>query len=75
MILDVLQAKLDAPAIFDNDFQQAFERQLNVHFQLLVQNLALSGEIKDADQVWVTTLKMMVMNPSKARCSSTCRSA
>lgn len=37
-----------------------FQDQLSLHFQMLIQSLALSGEIVGADQAWVTTLKMMV---------------
>jgi hypothetical protein len=51
---------LDAPAVFGDDVKVAIEHHLNVHFQLLVQSLALAGEIKDADQIWVTVLKLMV---------------
>lgn len=50
----------ERPAAFDETFRIALERQINVHFQLLVQCLALSGEIREADRVWMTALKLMV---------------
>lgn len=52
---------LDRLPVFDEGFVKTLNRQVNVHFQLLSQSLALSGEIKDADQVWVATLKLMVL--------------
>ena len=51
---------LDQLAEFNDSFLKELGRQVNVHFQLLSQSLALSGEIKNADQAWVATLKLMV---------------
>lgn len=56
----VLRHDRERPAAFDEPFRIALERQVNVHFQLLVQCLALSGEIKEADRVWMAALKLMV---------------
>lgn len=56
----------ERPAAFDETFRIALERQVNVHFQLLVQCLALSGEIKEADRVWMTALKLMVHSEIEA---------
>lgn len=59
-VLDLREREYDRPACFDYNFFMKLNYHLNVHLQLLAQNLALSGEICDADHVWVTTLKMMV---------------
>lgn len=61
------------PAVYDDEFHGRLSKQINVHFQLLVQSLALAGELRDADQVWVTCLKMMVCcGEPVARHRSTC---
>lgn len=44
----------------DEHLIRTIEKHVNIYFQLLVQNLALAGEIKEADQVWVTCLKLMI---------------
>lgn len=63
--LGVGEIDYDRPASYDNEFLEKLNFQLDIHLQLLVQNLALSGEICNADHVWVTTLKMMVQRLSK----------
>ena len=52
--------KRECPATWSLSILEQINKQVNLHFQLLVQNLALSGEVRNADQVWVTVLKLMI---------------
>lgn len=59
VLTDVFQEEMVA-ATFDEEFIEKLNVQIALHFQLLVQSLALAGEIKNADQIWVTSLKLMI---------------
>lgn len=53
-------AEMNSPAKYCQDFFITLERQMNIHFQLSFQTLALAAEIDGANQVWITMLKMMM---------------
>lgn len=44
----------------DSSFIKQLTAQINLHLQLLVQNMALSSEVVGGDKVWIVFLKMLI---------------
>ena len=54
--------KYTEKAEFTEEIRFRIERQMNIHFQLLFQTLALVGEVAFLEEIQISLLKMLVLH-------------